>query len=202
LRIRTPGRRDASLLRSRGLKLAAPTALVFMDVASYQLGLLKPLVRRSFLEAHRLRFDPSLRVGEDFCFFVELLLVGARWIQLPDSYYVYARGHHSLTSDARRHVEGSIRFNRVLLTRPRVQAEPELVMLLQRREQFLEDFRRLLDVVALAHARDWPGIARLLTSDRRSALRLFRTAARHGYHKLVPYRLRRLKFSSAGTSRE
>jgi succinoglycan biosynthesis protein ExoO len=191
LRMTSPNQRGVSLLRSRGLKLAAPVTLDFMDVASYQLGLLKPVIRKSFLDAHRLRFDPSLRIGEDFCLFIELLLAEARWVQLPDAYYSYTRADDSLTSDSRRHIEGSIRFNQALLSSASVRAEPGLVAILERRERWLRDFAQLVEAGALVRDRKWRALGRLLAADRRAARVLVQTAARHAYHKLVPYPLRK-----------
>jgi succinoglycan biosynthesis protein ExoO len=191
LRVERAGRSTASFLRSRGVKLAGSVQLRAIDMASYHLGPLKPVIRTSFLREHQLRFDPSLRVGEDFTLFVELLLAGARWTLSPDAYYVYTRSHDSLTSDTRRHVEGSIQFNVALLGRPEVRADPELLALIEHRERWLRDFEQLLDALELARQRRWGALGGRLTSDRRTTVTLLRTAARHAYHKLVRYRRRR-----------
>lgn len=42
-------------------------------------GFLKPLIRRSFLERHGLRYDESLRLGEDYDLYVRMLQKGARF---------------------------------------------------------------------------------------------------------------------------
>ncbi|CAD7038449.1 glycosyltransferase family 2 protein [Pseudorhizobium endolithicum] len=44
-----------------------------------EIGFLKPVMRRSFLEAHDLRYDESLRLGEDYDFYLRALLRGARY---------------------------------------------------------------------------------------------------------------------------
>ncbi|MEM9755766.1 MAG: glycosyltransferase family 2 protein [Pseudomonadota bacterium] len=44
-----------------------------------ELGFLKPLIRRDFLERHNLRYDESLRLGEDYDLYVRALLAGARF---------------------------------------------------------------------------------------------------------------------------
>jgi succinoglycan biosynthesis protein ExoU len=42
-----------------------------------ELGFLKPLIRRAFIEQHRLRYDERLRLGEDFLFYAACLAEGA-----------------------------------------------------------------------------------------------------------------------------
>lgn len=44
-----------------------------------ELGFLKPVIRRSFLERHGLRYDETLRLGEDFALYVRALLAGAQF---------------------------------------------------------------------------------------------------------------------------
>ena len=53
-----------------------------------ELGFLKPLIRRSFLDRHELRYDESLRLGEDYAFYARALLAGARFLLLPTAGYV------------------------------------------------------------------------------------------------------------------
>lgn len=43
-----------------------------------ELGFLKPLIRRRFLEAHRLRYRTELRLGEDYALYAQMLAGGAR----------------------------------------------------------------------------------------------------------------------------
>ncbi|MBF9030320.1 glycosyltransferase [Rhodobacterales bacterium HKCCE3408] len=44
-----------------------------------ELGFLKPLIRRAFLDRHRLRYDAALRLGEDYDLYVRALMAGARF---------------------------------------------------------------------------------------------------------------------------
>jgi succinoglycan biosynthesis protein ExoO len=85
----------------------------------YRLGLARPLLRRAFLERHALRYDPTLRVGEDHRLYLECLLAGARWVQLPDAHYHYVQRAGSATS-ARllRTLEDKRRVCDELLARP------------------------------------------------------------------------------------
>jgi len=44
-----------------------------------ELGFLKPIIRRSFLYQHGLKYDERLRLGEDFALYTRSLLAGARF---------------------------------------------------------------------------------------------------------------------------
>ena len=53
-----------------------------------ELGFLKPLIRRDFLDTHGLAYDESLRLGEDFILYAKALALGARFKVLPPCGYV------------------------------------------------------------------------------------------------------------------
>ncbi len=53
-----------------------------------ELGFLKPLIRRAFLEEHKLKFQPDLRLGEDYELYTRCLASGARMVLLPAQGYV------------------------------------------------------------------------------------------------------------------
>jgi succinoglycan biosynthesis protein ExoU len=53
-----------------------------------ELGFMKPLIRRSFLERHALRYEEELRLGEDFALYARSLAFGARFIVAPACGYV------------------------------------------------------------------------------------------------------------------
>jgi succinoglycan biosynthesis protein ExoU len=44
-----------------------------------ELGFLKPVMSRAFLDRHDLRYDPDLRLGEDYDLYMRMLLAGARF---------------------------------------------------------------------------------------------------------------------------
>jgi succinoglycan biosynthesis protein ExoO len=56
---------------------------------TYNLGYLKPIIRRSFIARHHLRYDESLRTGEDLLYLLNLLVHGARVIGVDAPLYVY-----------------------------------------------------------------------------------------------------------------
>lgn len=48
-----------------------------------ELGFIKPVIRRSFLDAHHLRYDEMLRLGEDYALYARALAAGARFLIVP-----------------------------------------------------------------------------------------------------------------------
>lgn len=71
-----------------------------------ELGFLKPLMRRSFLDRHQLRYDEALRLGEDYALYARALAAGARFLLLPAAGYVSVARPNSLSSQhSRRDLE-------------------------------------------------------------------------------------------------
>ena len=65
------------------------------------LGYLKPLFRRAFLEHHALFYDPDLRLAEDYDFVLRALLKGARYVFNKSVNYNYTRHAHSTSYRAK-----------------------------------------------------------------------------------------------------
>ena len=68
------------------------------------LGFLKPIIRADALRANRIRYDETLKIGEDYDFILRLLIDGAKYRVYPQQLYFY-RKHgasisHRLSSDA------------------------------------------------------------------------------------------------------
>lgn len=57
--------------------------------AEFSYGILKPIIRRSFLLRHRLQYNEDMRYGEDLLFLAEVLLSGARAVLIPEPLYIY-----------------------------------------------------------------------------------------------------------------
>jgi len=49
----------------------------------------KPLIRRAFLDAKQIRYPTTIRIGEDYAFYMEVLLKGGRFALLPEPLYSY-----------------------------------------------------------------------------------------------------------------
>jgi succinoglycan biosynthesis protein ExoU len=63
-----------------------------------ELGFVKPLIRRSFLERHGLRYDETLRLGEDFALYARALAAGARFSLVQPAGYVAVMRTDSLSA--------------------------------------------------------------------------------------------------------
>ena len=129
----------------------------------YRLGLARPLIRRAFLEEHHLRYDTGLTVGEDHRLYLECLLAGARWLQLPEPHYIYVQRDGSATS-ARLlgTLEGKLRVADELLQRDTL--EPRERITLQR-------YRRNIDSLLAYQRVVEPAKAHHLGTALRAALR-------------------------------
>ena len=66
-----------------------------------ELGFLKPVVRRAFLEQHKLTYDEGCRLGEDFLLYTQALGLGARMKVVPSCGYVALVRPDSLSSQHR-----------------------------------------------------------------------------------------------------
>ncbi|ABQ70863.1 glycosyl transferase, family 2 [Rhizorhabdus wittichii RW1] len=62
-----------------------------------ELGFLKPVMRRDFLERNRLAYDEGLRLGEDFILYCRALAAGARFRLTDQCGYVAVERAHSLS---------------------------------------------------------------------------------------------------------
>jgi succinoglycan biosynthesis protein ExoO len=91
------GRSLLGALRLTDVMPVSPALLVESnnDPAHPNLGYLKPLIRRSALAG--LKYNPDVRVGEDFDFYLRLLLQGLRLILVPLPLYQYRRHSASLS---------------------------------------------------------------------------------------------------------
>lgn len=52
-----------------------------------EFGFIKPIIRRSFLSQNSLRYDESLRLGEDYALYAHALAAGARFLLVPSAGY-------------------------------------------------------------------------------------------------------------------
>jgi succinoglycan biosynthesis protein ExoO len=60
------------------------------DFSKASFTLMKPIFRRKFLAEHKLEYNESMKIGEDFTFYVESLFNGAKLILINEAYYIYS----------------------------------------------------------------------------------------------------------------
>jgi succinoglycan biosynthesis protein ExoO len=75
----------------------------------FDLGFLKPFVRRDFIERHAIRYPENMRHGEDYMFLIRILVRGGRFRVLPYAGYVYTspRGRKSNTASPHSHTRSN-----------------------------------------------------------------------------------------------
>jgi hypothetical protein len=132
-----------SCLRDRWqtpLVLTGPTWLGTQDLIRHHLGVLQPLIRRSFVEEHAIGF-PQVSLAEDFYFYVEMLLAGARWLQVPEGYYLYFVRPCSITAAWVDMGTELLAHHTALFDHPRVRADPSVSAVLR---TFVSDERASL----------------------------------------------------------
>ena len=136
------------------------------------LGYLKPLFRRAFLADHALRYDPSLRVGEDFDLLARVLAAGAvgALVGVPGYRYRVRAGSISHRLDAPRLRAMLAADER--LARDHDLSAPARRALRRRRGSFRDALAFTLAVEALKDGRVMDAAAALVR--RPSALPLFR----------------------------
>jgi len=68
------------------------------DRSRRELGFIKPIMRRSFLETHNIRYQEPMRLGEDYELYTRALASGARLLLVPAQGYVSVVRANSLSA--------------------------------------------------------------------------------------------------------
>jgi glycosyltransferase involved in cell wall biosynthesis len=119
-------------------------------------GFMQPVIRRSFLTAHDIRYNEDSRFAEDFMFYLNCLLQGARWWLTPEAMYRYTIRQGSLTEVQTAPDLLRIRsFEQQLLrNHPAVRSDRELRRALHRHKAKIDRFyfyRAFTDAVKAGH---------------------------------------------------
>jgi glycosyltransferase involved in cell wall biosynthesis len=95
-------------LRFRESSLACTEAVTLQDAIRRDMpcvaegekfGFLQPIIRRDFLERHRIRYAEEVRAGEDWLLYGTCIAHGARFHTGPEGYYVYRLRGGSVTAN-------------------------------------------------------------------------------------------------------
>jgi succinoglycan biosynthesis protein ExoO len=102
--------------------------------------LIKPLIRRSFLEQHGIRYIKKSWGEEDVPFYLDCLGYGARFLLIEGPWYCYRLHPDNISKkwNLEDH-QTRVDVNRMLLERPYVQSDPTLERLFLRRQEELEN---------------------------------------------------------------
>lgn len=108
----------------------------------------KPIINRQFLLGHHLEYDPTLRQGEDYWFYLDCLLQGAKFIFYPYPYYYQRIRSGSLTQQKTSlRLEFYCRANQKFLEKTEVKNSRELTRALVKNLRHLQRFKNYYKVV-------------------------------------------------------
>ncbi|WP_117192114.1 glycosyltransferase family 2 protein [Rhizobium terrae] len=92
--------------------------------STFNFGYMKPIFERAFIEKHGLRFDETLRVGEDYLLLASALACGGRCAIVPETGYVYHLRHGSISRVLeQRHLDAMLASDRLFLSRYKLDAQ-------------------------------------------------------------------------------
>ncbi len=136
------------------------------------LGLLKPILRRGFVEQWRLRYPDNIRHGEDFVFYLTALVHRAKFAVFPEPHYVYTQrlgtlsGKHSGLTRTRVDLSEIEAESRKLATSQLANGDPELAELLNARADRLRAARKFFAFRTAVTEGDWMQAARRALADK------------------------------------
>lgn len=170
-----------------GARPLDPVHFVKRDRPEYMgYGLVKPLVRRVFLDAHNIRYRLGTERFEDFLLDIECLAKGARAVVLNEPLYYYLLRGGSLTSmDQIRTMDGLKRQNDRALDVAREAGAVALEAALVRRERLILKGARYYNVVAPLKRKDFAAAATALAKDPGIVPYVAEKFAVRGWHRLT-----------------
>ncbi|HEV2506517.1 MAG TPA: glycosyltransferase family 2 protein [Mesorhizobium sp.] len=144
---------EAKLLEAHSeLMLADFIAANIMFESTFSFGYMKPIFERSFLEQHQLRYDETLRIGEDYIFLASAMARGGRCVVEPDVGYAYHIRAGSISRVLElRHVEAMLRADATFLEQHRL--DPRAAAAQTRRTRSLRQAASFLKLVQHLKAR-------------------------------------------------
>ncbi|MFK0274979.1 glycosyltransferase family 2 protein [Ensifer sp. NPDC090286] len=173
---------EAELECRRTLTLAAFIGSNVLFRSTFNFGYMKPIFERRFLNDHRLRFEETIRIGEDYILLASALARGGRCAIDPSAGYCYHIREGSISRVLElRHIEAMMTADREFLARYELNAEAMAMQ--RRREKSLVEAHAFLRLVEHLKSRSLAGATRVALTNPR-ALRHLRMP--------IAVRLRRL----------
>jgi succinoglycan biosynthesis protein ExoO len=83
------GKETEPLFARLPTRLDIVVAVAPIYAGTYNLGYLKPIVRRSFVKENHIKYDEDLRTGEDLLYLLSLLIHGGRVMCVAVPFYIY-----------------------------------------------------------------------------------------------------------------
>jgi succinoglycan biosynthesis protein ExoO len=104
-------------LISKKILIKSAKELGISDIINHDLGM-QPIIRKSFIERHKIFFDESLKYGEDFMFILNLMVGGAKTIVYPTPMYFYRLRSNSLMRNREELLKVTINSTKKILSDP------------------------------------------------------------------------------------
>lgn len=161
-------KRLRTALEPRGAVPARPSPLDPLDFVRWDLGVMKPIFRRSFLDENEIRFNGSLRSGGDFSMFLTVLLRGGRGVLTHDALYNYRFRPGQITADRSKLFTGTQAANEDALAEARRVGREDVVVALHKRGRRIRHQRTLNQMLLGARGREWRSVVRALLDDPRA----------------------------------
>jgi succinoglycan biosynthesis protein ExoO len=124
-------------------------------------GYLKPVFSAAFLRRHGLRYDPDVRIGEDFLIVAEAMMLGAAYARVRSAGYVYTAASGSLSHRlSRRDAEAMVEADRRILGRHAGRLDADLRAAWDAHLASLRDGASFVAMLDAIKARDMPALLR------------------------------------------
>lgn len=149
-----PPRRIRTTFESRGMSLDSPRPLTASEFVQLDLGVCKPVIRRSFLESHNVRFSNELRAGGDFPMFLTCILRGGKAHVVPTAGYNYRFRPGQITSDREQMLIAKLAATRIALEEAQAAGDDACSAALARRIQDVGSQRAVRHAVLALRNRD------------------------------------------------
>jgi len=137
-------------LVDNGAPTGAPRLVTATDLVRFDLGSVKPVIRRQFIEDRDLAYPEDLRFGEDFLFLLRALAGGGRMLLVPAPMYHLRRGNTgSATTQRQRLLAEVAATTRRLIEAPELSRDRTLQEALQARLGHVQRLGTLADLTGM-----------------------------------------------------
>lgn len=148
----------------REITLADFIASNIVFKSTFNFGYMKPIFERAFIEAHNLRYDEVLRIGEDYIFLASILAKSGKLVVEPKVGYAYHIRSGSISRVLElHHVTSMLEADRKFIQTFELDAEASAAQ--ARRTRSLEEARSFVSLVGHIKRRSLKDIVKVAFSD-------------------------------------
>jgi succinoglycan biosynthesis protein ExoO len=132
------------------------------------LGYLKPLFRSAFIAAHSVRYNESLRIGEDYNFVLALLRAGARFRVYPNLLYFYRKHCSSISHRLRTELLEALKRSDLQLVEELLPTEQRLRATIRARLRSIDTALAYEKILQALRDGDWVRASRAVAANPRT----------------------------------